>query len=250
MDIATSSARNDSGLFELSFRDERYLPFEGEDPEDSEWTIELGGKWRVEGEPEIIDWSAFDFETISDVVLSINYTAQNGTDALKRNALNDLRQDMAPPDGSAPLAQPFSLRSDFPTEWHLFVNGPSEGDRHTVTLPLTRDRFPYFAQVGNRRIQISRVELYPISDRDGASNPVRISISSSSATEPGDWTLEMERSPDASTGVPPAGILPPVPLPPTEILPRVPRDIVLVCRYSLVSPSVPMPSVPMPSVPM
>jgi Tc toxin complex TcA C-terminal TcB-binding domain len=27
--IATSSAQNDSGMFELNFRDERYLPFEG-----------------------------------------------------------------------------------------------------------------------------------------------------------------------------------------------------------------------------
>jgi hypothetical protein len=27
--IATSHAQNDSGMFELNFRDERYLPFEG-----------------------------------------------------------------------------------------------------------------------------------------------------------------------------------------------------------------------------
>jgi hypothetical protein len=27
--IATSNAQNDDGMFELNFRDERYLPFEG-----------------------------------------------------------------------------------------------------------------------------------------------------------------------------------------------------------------------------
>ena len=38
--IATSHAQNDSGLFELNFRDERYLPFEGAGAV-SEWRIEL-----------------------------------------------------------------------------------------------------------------------------------------------------------------------------------------------------------------
>src|SRR5262249_23059622 len=38
--IATSGAQADSGLFELSFRDERYLPFEGAGAI-SRWMIEL-----------------------------------------------------------------------------------------------------------------------------------------------------------------------------------------------------------------
>jgi hypothetical protein len=38
--IATSNAQNDSGVFELSFRDERYLPFEGAGAV-SEWSLEL-----------------------------------------------------------------------------------------------------------------------------------------------------------------------------------------------------------------
>ena len=38
--IAASSAQNNSGVFELSFRDERYLPFEGAGAV-SEWSLEL-----------------------------------------------------------------------------------------------------------------------------------------------------------------------------------------------------------------
>ena len=38
--IAASSAQNDSGVFELNFRDERYLPFEGAGAI-SEWSLEL-----------------------------------------------------------------------------------------------------------------------------------------------------------------------------------------------------------------
>src|SRR5690606_17850927 len=38
--IATSGAQNDSGMFELAFRDERYLPFEGAGAI-SEWSFEL-----------------------------------------------------------------------------------------------------------------------------------------------------------------------------------------------------------------
>lgn len=38
--IATSGGQNDSGLFELNFRDERYLPFEGAGAI-SRWRIEL-----------------------------------------------------------------------------------------------------------------------------------------------------------------------------------------------------------------
>ena len=38
--IAASSAQNDSGVFELNFRDERYLPFEGAGAV-SEWSLEL-----------------------------------------------------------------------------------------------------------------------------------------------------------------------------------------------------------------
>ena len=64
--IALSSGQNDSGVFELNFKDERYLPFEGAGAV-SKWRIELPEKFRQ-----------FDYSTISDVVLHLRYTAVDG----------------------------------------------------------------------------------------------------------------------------------------------------------------------------
>src|SRR6185369_3665287 len=62
--IATSHAQNDTGMFELNFRDERYLPFEG---------AGVVSRWRIELPREN---NAFDFNTLSDVVLHFKYTAR------------------------------------------------------------------------------------------------------------------------------------------------------------------------------
>src|SRR5205085_2883746 len=72
--IATSTAQNDSGMFEVNFRDERYLPFEG---------AGVISMWRIDM-PR--DCNAFDFETISDVILRINYTAREGGASLQKAA--------------------------------------------------------------------------------------------------------------------------------------------------------------------
>jgi hypothetical protein len=54
--IAASTGQNDSGRFQLDFRDEKYLPFEGAGAI-SRWRIELPRKFR-----------SFDYDTISDVL--------------------------------------------------------------------------------------------------------------------------------------------------------------------------------------
>ena len=97
--ITTSSAQNDSGVFELNFRDERYLPFEGAGVI-SDWHLDLSGKWEEtrEGSPRIIDLSQFDFNTISDVILHINYTAKDGGLALKQAARTNLVSVLGAPD--------------------------------------------------------------------------------------------------------------------------------------------------------
>jgi len=64
--MATSSGVNDSGMFQLNFNDERYLPFEGAGVE-SKWSLSLPSQVRQ-----------FDYNTISDVIISIQYTAEDG----------------------------------------------------------------------------------------------------------------------------------------------------------------------------
>lgn len=77
--IVTSSGQNDSRLFETNLRDERYLPFEGSGAI-SEWQIQL---------PK--DFRQFDYDTISDVVLHLRYTAREGGEPLKNHAVTELQ---------------------------------------------------------------------------------------------------------------------------------------------------------------
>ena len=61
--IAISKGVNDSGMFELNFRDERYLPFEGTGAI-SDWTLEV---------PKSLNF--FDFDNLLDVIIHLKYTA-------------------------------------------------------------------------------------------------------------------------------------------------------------------------------
>jgi hypothetical protein len=65
--IASSQAEAYAGVFNFDFRDERYLPFEGAGV-DSTWRLELPSDFRQ-----------FDYESISDVILHVSYTARNGS---------------------------------------------------------------------------------------------------------------------------------------------------------------------------
>lgn len=75
-EIAISKADQDSGLFELSFGDERYLPFEGTGAV-STWELSL---------PQATN--RFDISTISDVIIHLDYTALNGGEVLSRQVKN------------------------------------------------------------------------------------------------------------------------------------------------------------------
>lgn len=145
--IVTSSASNDSGLFETNLRDKRFLPFEGAGAE-STWKLDL---------PKPDAYPTFDYATISDVVLHIRYTARQGVDATKvREALDDLLNKA----NQAGLALLFSLRHDFPTEWSAFVNDKNNAD---FKATIHRDYFPYFVQSKleqGKKINISGLELY------------------------------------------------------------------------------------------
>jgi hypothetical protein len=136
--VVTSSAGNDSGLFETNLRDERFLPFEGAGAE-STWKLDLPASYL-----------AFDYATISDVILHIRYTARQGVDPTKVQAALDEQMQAA---GPAKLALLFSLRHDFPTEWAAFAGGAPE---FTVVIP--RDYFPYFTQ--GKAITLGGFELY------------------------------------------------------------------------------------------
>src|SRR5215207_9733042 len=138
--VVTSSANNDSGMFEANLRDELFLPFEGAGAV-SVWRLEL---------PK--DFRPFDYATISDIVLHVRYTARQGGELLGNQTLTEMRE-MLSTENQSGLALLFSLRHDFPTEWSAFVNG--DGD---FAVRLSRDHFPYMVQ--SETLAIDALELY------------------------------------------------------------------------------------------
>ena len=136
--IVTSSAQNDSGLFETNLRDERYLPFENSGVV-SEWQLELPAN------PSNGDPAQFDYNTISDVILHIRYTAREGGGLLRQGALDNLKTaiEAAQAAGSVRL---FSVRHEFPTEWAKFQGQtPDDNQRFELALTLRPEHYPYWS---------------------------------------------------------------------------------------------------------
>ncbi len=140
--IASSHGQNDSGVFELNFRDERYLPFEGTGAISS-WKLELPTEVRQ-----------FDYNTISDVVLHLKYTASDGGSLLKdasngeiRNQLNIIVQDLS----ESGLHIAINMKHDMPNEWHMLKQ------KGTVDLLIDKSRLPYMAQAIGASAAISEV---------------------------------------------------------------------------------------------
>jgi hypothetical protein len=143
--IATSTGQNDSGLFELNFRDERYLPFE---------YAGAVSRWRIELPMET---NAFDIDTVSDVIFQMSYTARDGGDML-RKASWAAASCLLPGAG----LRFFDWRQDFADTWQRFkatvpVSDPPDGTR-ALTLRMSRGMFPYLP--GQRPVRMRRIELW------------------------------------------------------------------------------------------
>jgi len=145
--IVTSNAQNDSGLFETNLRDERYLPFEGGGAE-STWKLELPSNFKQ-----------FDYNTISDVILHFRYTAREGGAILKDGSVRKI-EEIVEDEMTSVLARSFSLKHDFPTEWHRFISSTEN-----MKIIIKKDYFPYLAQPFT--IKISRIDLFKLKD-DGS----------------------------------------------------------------------------------
>ncbi|GAA1614457.1 hypothetical protein GCM10009679_18540 [Saccharothrix algeriensis] len=151
--IATSGGQNDAGLFEVNFHDERYLPFEG---------AGAAGRWRVEIDP---DCNAFDLSTVSDVVLHLRYTARDGGDQLRQKAKERWKKVLADVEG-LPLSRVFSLRHEFPGEWHRLKTVAEADGSHVQLIMLSRDRFP--ALMRHSALSIGAVDLFGVPAAGGA----------------------------------------------------------------------------------
>ncbi|TVQ06948.1 MAG: hypothetical protein EA361_18945 [Bacteroidetes bacterium] len=176
--IATSFAQKDSGLFELNFRDERYLPFEGSGAI-STWRLELSGKW---GDVEL---PQFDFESISEVLLEVKYTARDGGERLKNAAVNNLQNalnELTRISDQNGLLRMISLSHEFFIEWSNFVASPS----HTLHgISITREHFPILAR--SRQITVNAAHVF-LSGREAPLAPHNFEFS---GNENAGWTVNI-----------------------------------------------------------
>ena len=231
--VVTSTGQNDNGLFEGNLRDERLLPFEG---------TGVIGEWRLEMPPT---FRPFDYDTISDVILHVRYTAREGGGTLKQQARAELDaalNDIATSAEQPGLARIFSLRHEFPNEWHRFLRPTGSGDQ-TLTLLLTRNHFPFL--VRDRTITVSAMDIFIKVQPDFISshNETTLVVTLDAGISPGvdtvalapwhallrgsrqfsgalqPWTLEAHLEPSINVR--------------ERLHPEALADLVLVCRYTI-----------------
>lgn len=107
--IALSTGQDDSGMLEPSLRDDRYLPFEGKGAI-SRWSLQL---------PRA---RSFDYQTISDVVLEISYTAREGDPAFRQAVEETIAAELAAREH---VGAPGAVNSVGPTRaWSLAAAFP------------------------------------------------------------------------------------------------------------------------------
>jgi len=140
--ISTSNAQNDAGMFELNFRDERYLPFEYAGAV-SRWRIELP-----------IENNYFDLGTVSDLILHLNYMSREGG-VLLREAAKECAQLHVPGDG----LRYFDIKHELPDAWNQFdILQGAEEHKKQLSVRFNRQMFPYIP--GIHQLNIQRIELF------------------------------------------------------------------------------------------
>ena len=181
--ISTSHGQNDSGLFDVNLRDERWLPFEGQGAI-STWTLTLDPRDN-----------SFDVSTITDVVLHLRYTARStgGDPEAVRNALKPF----------GPQQFLLSVRSHFSEAYQAFFN-PTDpaATQQVLTLPLSADVFPYSALGLPSIVDVSIYLMLTAVPADGT----QITGATFGATGGSASTLVLDQVPAASGGAPIAAL--------------------------------------------
>ena len=156
--VAASTAQNDSGVFNLNFRGDRYMPFEG---------AGAISKWRLQlPDPEGLP--PFDYDTISDVTLTISYTAEeSGT--LRSKVSKHIRKVQRKLSESA-QTRVISLRRELSPAFNRLVRSPAGTD---VEFEISAKHFPTFVQ--GQQIEVSNAFLV-VETEDASLGSVKLSI--------------------------------------------------------------------------
>ena len=156
--IAMSEAVNDDGLFQLDFKQERYMPFERAGAISS-WHIELGGANTASSTGNEV-LRQFDYGSISDVIIHIDYTARESGGTFK-NAVNEYLKDYisnANENLEEPFMRLFDLKHEFSTEFHRMLNPVVPGGEQVLDITISNDRMPFLAR--ERNVVVDHIELF------------------------------------------------------------------------------------------
>lgn len=116
--IVLSRGLSDSGLFEPTLRDERYLPFEGTGAV-STWRLSM---------PKATN--RFDFQTITDVIVQLRYTAYDGGARLRQEV------SRLPAMRHYAGSDFFAAAQRFSTQWYQFMEQPDSQTQQTLSITL------------------------------------------------------------------------------------------------------------------
>jgi hypothetical protein len=135
--VVTSGAQMDTGLFEASFNDPRYLPFEGAGAI-SEWYLKLA------------DVAQFDYRSISDVVMHLRYTAQDGGSGVGAassllNTTMAVSSETTPLTGRTAFMELVDVATSFPEAWTSFLAQEPSGEAPVAGFTLTEEHLPVWA---------------------------------------------------------------------------------------------------------
>ena len=165
--ISTSTAQNDAGVFQLNFRDDRYMPFEGAGAISS-WKLSLPKNFRQ-----------FDYSTINDIIIHVSYTAEYDelfrdkieveNDAIEGTLFNILKNKS--------LSRTFSFRQEFSNDFHRLTE---QDVNNSVLLKIQNKHFPLF--MNGRSLKVTKAKLILIVPIGQSVAGVDISINGTSQT--------------------------------------------------------------------
>ncbi len=141
--VGTNSYPGDGGwsldteMYKMEVRDDRYYPFEG---------AGVISSWQLDIPQEN---NQLDISTITDIVLTLTYTAKNGVDKTAvQTAINNALAGTG-------MALTLDVAKGFSDAWNSFLN-PGTGKDQVLTLPIMQG-IP--ASLRNRNITIKQIDL-------------------------------------------------------------------------------------------
>ncbi|MGN6662933.1 MAG: neuraminidase-like domain-containing protein [Solirubrobacterales bacterium] len=116
--IAISRGSEDAGVFELNSHDERYLPFEG---------TGAVSKWELQVPPET---NRFNLNAIGDVIVTVRYTALEGSAQFGKAMRGLLGKDPFPGAVYLSLAQAYAI------QWNAFMAERSSTEKQVLDFEI------------------------------------------------------------------------------------------------------------------